>query len=293
MKIVYSAIALLLISATDASDAQEPSSERELRGYTGAQGFGGGRVGGNTYYRSGYAAPAAAATCDSTIGHCQAEICDIVSYSCAVAGPAGPPGPAGQPGAIGKAGVNGKDGYDGAPGAVGPAGLAGAPGEKGATGAPGLQGLPGERGPPGYDGKDGVNGLPGAAGKDGAQGPQGPKGDRGEQGPQGQQGPQGPPGAAAAQLGVTHECISLFSQGDGVAMDSCNNGLAGGAVVTCPRGSEMTSCNGISGDASPLAVSCRIEGNQCVCDGCDLIGSKKSYYPPTLTAQARCCQVTS
>ena len=274
MKIVYSTIALLLIPATSAADAQ---SERELRGYN--YGFANYRTA--NYHK----------TCDSTIGHCQEEICDIVSYNCAVAGPSGPQGPAGKHGSVGPAGRNGKDGLNGATGPVGPPGRQGARGEKGATGAPGAQGPPGKQGQPGYNGKDGLNGRPGADGKDGARGPPGPRGEEGNQGPQGRQGPAGPPGAAAAQLAVAQTCQSVSSSGDGIAMSSCENGLARGAVATCPNGSQMTGCNGISQDSSPLAVSCRIEGNQCICDGCDLFGGKK-YYAPNLIAQARCCHVS-
>lgn len=281
MKITISALSLLLISATNAQ------FDRELRGN------GGYRTGGGTAYRTGnyYGAPAAA-TCDSTIGHCQEEICDIVSYSCAVSGPAGPRGPPGQPGQRGAPGVNGKDGYNGEKGAIGPAGRNGAPGARGPAGAPGPQGLPGPVGPRGYDGKDGLNGLPGKTGAPGQRGPQGPKGERGEPGAPGRQGPQGPPGPAAPELGVTHACITQSSGAS--AMGACTQGLAGGAVATCPGNSELTSCNGVSQDGTPLSVSCYIEGNRCVCDGCALFGGdKKSYSHPKLVAQARCCQVSS
>lgn len=230
-------------------------------------------------------------TCDSTVGHCEEEICDIVSYNCAVAGPVGPPGPPGPAGSVGAAGLAGKDGHDGPPGPQGRTGAPGARGPQGPRGSPGDKGATGRAGPPGQPGKDGPVGPPGAAGvngKDGARGPAGPPGPRGAVGPQG---PPGPPGAAA-QMSLQHTCLTESSPSP-VTLGSCEAGIAGGSVATCPQGYEMTDCSGISQDApkSPLAVACIIQDNQCVCGGCELFGNGYKYA--SLTAQARCCLVAA
>lgn len=267
---------LLAPTFTSAKDEQR-QQDRDLRG--------------SYFFRSNsyYNAP----TCDSTVSPCQDEICDIVSYQCAVVGPAGPPGPAGKVGPVGAAGRNGKDGQDGAPG---PRGLPGAPGARGlpgATGPKGEPGAPGRRGPQGAPGKDGAvgpRGLTGPAGKDGARGAVGPQGQRGATGAQG---PRGPPGPAAAPLRVTHACATEMSSP--VTLGVCEGGgLSGEAVASCPHGYELTGCSGISQDspATVLATSCYVQGNQCICSGCDLFGGY-GYKYSSLVAHARCCRVAS